>query len=65
MLLGVAYTLVSIYSQFAKTILNAGRIMMFLDDIYRREILEETAPHLVNSICAYRAGYVAQVSVVF
>lgn len=28
----------------------------------RREILEETAPHLVNSICAYRAGYVAEVS---
>ncbi|KAJ0105351.1 hypothetical protein Patl1_18951 [Pistacia atlantica] len=27
---------------------------------YTREILEETAPHLVNSICAYRAGYVAQ-----
>ncbi|OMO52842.1 hypothetical protein CCACVL1_29059 [Corchorus capsularis] len=25
-----------------------------------REILEETAPHLVNSICAYRAGYVAE-----
>ncbi|XWS37243.1 hypothetical protein CRYUN_Cryun19dG0026700 [Craigia yunnanensis] len=26
---------------------------------YTREILEETAPLLVNSICAYRAGYVA------
>ncbi|XVF54478.1 hypothetical protein PTKIN_Ptkin05aG0183500 [Pterospermum kingtungense] len=25
-----------------------------------RDILEETAPHLVNSICAYRAGYVAE-----
>ncbi|KAL6995021.1 hypothetical protein U1Q18_005155 [Sarracenia purpurea var. burkii] len=27
---------------------------------YTREILQETAPHLVNSICAYRGGYVAQ-----
>ncbi|KAL5818090.1 hypothetical protein ACOSQ3_026468 [Xanthoceras sorbifolium] len=27
---------------------------------YTREILEETAPHLVNSICAYRAGYIAE-----
>ncbi|KAK8710764.1 hypothetical protein V6N13_146074 [Hibiscus sabdariffa] len=27
---------------------------------YTREILEEVAPHLVNSICAYRAGYVAE-----
>ncbi|KAK1564744.1 hypothetical protein Q3G72_010528 [Acer saccharum] len=27
---------------------------------YTREILEETAPHLANSICAYRAGYIAE-----
>ncbi|KAL5993780.1 hypothetical protein ACLOJK_038137 [Asimina triloba] len=27
---------------------------------YTREILQETAPHLVNSICAYRGGYTAQ-----
>ncbi|XP_058226891.1 uncharacterized protein LOC131335514 [Rhododendron vialii] len=27
---------------------------------YTREILQETAPHLVSSICAYRAGYIAQ-----
>ncbi|KAM7279820.1 hypothetical protein ACFE04_006954 [Oxalis oulophora] len=27
---------------------------------YTREILEETAPHMVNSICAYRAGYTAE-----
>ncbi|KAL9231532.1 hypothetical protein vseg_006752 [Gypsophila vaccaria] len=27
---------------------------------YTREILQDTAPHLVNSICAYRAGYVAE-----
>nr|KJB39969.1 hypothetical protein B456_007G040200 [Gossypium raimondii] len=27
---------------------------------YTREILEEVAPHLVNSICAYRAGYVSE-----
>ncbi|KAH9722330.1 UBQ helicase-c and DEAD-like helicase domain-containing protein [Citrus sinensis] len=27
---------------------------------YTREILEETAPHLVDSICVYRAGYVAE-----
>ncbi|XVE54657.1 hypothetical protein DITRI_Ditri03aG0099700 [Diplodiscus trichospermus] len=27
---------------------------------YTREILEETSPHLVNSVCAYRAGYVAE-----
>ncbi|OVA04884.1 Helicase [Macleaya cordata] len=27
---------------------------------YTREILQETAPDLVDSICAYRAGYVAQ-----
>ncbi|XP_058070568.1 ATP-dependent helicase hrq1 isoform X2 [Magnolia sinica] len=27
---------------------------------YTREILRETAPHLVDSICAYRAGYIAQ-----
>ncbi|XP_019053936.1 PREDICTED: uncharacterized protein LOC104599902 isoform X3 [Nelumbo nucifera] len=27
---------------------------------YTREILQETAPHLVDSICAYRAGYIAQ-----
>ncbi|KAG6675366.1 hypothetical protein I3842_15G097700 [Carya illinoinensis] len=26
---------------------------------YTREILQDTAPHLVDSICAYRAGYVA------
>lgn len=28
----------------------------------RREILQETASHLVDSICAYRAGYMAEVS---
>ena len=28
----------------------------------RREILEETAPHLMDSVCAYRAGCVAEVS---
>ncbi|KAK7411308.1 hypothetical protein VNO78_02741 [Psophocarpus tetragonolobus] len=27
---------------------------------YTREILHETAPHLVNSICAYRGGYIAE-----
>ncbi|XP_074316477.1 uncharacterized protein LOC141652775 isoform X2 [Silene latifolia] len=27
---------------------------------YTREILQDTAPHLVNSICAYRAGYIAE-----
>ncbi|KAK8325260.1 hypothetical protein V6Z12_A11G040000 [Gossypium hirsutum] len=27
---------------------------------YTREILEEVAPHLVNSICAYRAGYISE-----
>ncbi|XP_057459409.1 uncharacterized protein LOC130750031 isoform X1 [Actinidia eriantha] len=27
---------------------------------YTREILQETAPHLVNSVCAYRAGYIAE-----
>ncbi|KAK7328471.1 hypothetical protein VNO77_22578 [Canavalia gladiata] len=27
---------------------------------YTREILHETAPHLVDSICAYRGGYVAE-----
>ncbi|KAK9684448.1 hypothetical protein RND81_10G210900 [Saponaria officinalis] len=27
---------------------------------YAREILQDTAPHLVNSICAYRAGYIAE-----
>ncbi|XP_016545610.2 uncharacterized ATP-dependent helicase YprA isoform X2 [Capsicum annuum] len=27
---------------------------------YTREILQETAPHLVDTICAYRAGYVAE-----
>lgn len=27
---------------------------------YTREILKETAPHLVDSICAYRGGYVAE-----
>ncbi|KAG5618424.1 hypothetical protein H5410_018248 [Solanum commersonii] len=26
----------------------------------RREILQETAPHLVDTICAYRAGYTAE-----
>ncbi|XP_062159413.1 uncharacterized protein LOC133866791 isoform X4 [Alnus glutinosa] len=26
---------------------------------YTREILQDTAPHLVESICAYRAGYIA------
>lgn len=31
----------------------------------RREIFQDTAPHLVDSICAYRAGYVAAVSTVF
>lgn len=31
--------------------------------VVRREILQETAPHLVSSICAYRAGYIAQVSI--
>lgn len=27
---------------------------------YTCEILQETAPHLVNSVCSYRGGYVAQ-----
>ncbi|GLT77292.1 hypothetical protein SLA2020_488910 [Shorea laevis] len=27
---------------------------------YTREILKGTAPHLVDSICAYRGGYVAE-----
>ena len=27
----------------------------------RREILQESAAHLVDSVCAYRAGYIAQV----
>ncbi|PQQ02746.1 putative ATP-dependent helicase YprA [Prunus yedoensis var. nudiflora] len=27
---------------------------------YTREILQQTAPRLVDSICAYRAGYIAQ-----
>lgn len=27
---------------------------------YTREILQDTAPHLVDSICAYRAGYVPE-----
>ncbi|KAK6795347.1 hypothetical protein RDI58_008800 [Solanum bulbocastanum] len=27
---------------------------------YTREILQETAPHLVDTICAYRAGYIAE-----
>ncbi|KNA22801.1 hypothetical protein SOVF_030700 [Spinacia oleracea] len=27
---------------------------------YTREILQDTAPHLANSICAYRGGYVAE-----
>ncbi|KOM40108.1 hypothetical protein LR48_Vigan04g030600 [Vigna angularis] len=27
---------------------------------YTREILHETAPHLVDSICAYRGGYIAE-----
>lgn len=31
----------------------------------RREILQQTAPLLVDSICAYRAGYIAQVSELF
>lgn len=35
--------------------------MFCWDDYDRREILEETAPHLVDSICVYRAGYVAEV----
>ncbi|PPD80302.1 hypothetical protein GOBAR_DD22763 [Gossypium barbadense] len=30
------------------------------DKSLRREILEEVAPHHVNSICAYRAGYVSE-----
>nr|XP_016448123.1 PREDICTED: uncharacterized protein LOC107773190 [Nicotiana tabacum] len=30
---------------------------------YTREILQGTAPHLVDTICAYRAGYVAEVSI--
>ena len=31
----------------------------------RREILHKTAPHLVDSICAYRAGYIAEVCSLF
>ncbi|KMT10853.1 hypothetical protein BVRB_5g113540 isoform A [Beta vulgaris subsp. vulgaris] len=27
---------------------------------YTHEVLQDTAPHLVNSICAYRAGYIAE-----
>ncbi|XP_045812887.1 uncharacterized ATP-dependent helicase YprA isoform X2 [Trifolium pratense] len=27
---------------------------------YAREILQETAPHLLDSICAYRGGYIAE-----
>lgn len=29
--------------------------------VLRQEILQETAPHLVDTICAYRAGYIAEV----
>lgn len=32
---------------------------------YRREILKESAPHLVQSVCAYRAGYTAEVYEIF
>lgn len=31
-------------------------------DCDRREILQNTASHLVDLICAYRAGYAAEVS---
>uniref|UniRef100_A0A2P2M9Z9 Putative ATP-dependent helicase hrq1 isoform X3 n=1 Tax=Rhizophora mucronata TaxID=61149 RepID=A0A2P2M9Z9_RHIMU len=31
-----------------------------LCDFDRREILQETAPYLTDSVCAYRAGYVAE-----
>lgn len=31
--------------------------------VLRREILQETAPHLVDTICAYRAGYIAEVRI--
>lgn len=30
--------------------------------VIRREVLQEAAPHLVNSIYAYRSGYIAEVS---
>lgn len=39
------------------------KLMLHVFD--RREILQESAPHLVDSICAYRAGYIAQVSRLF
>lgn len=48
--------------KFILLIFKCWKEMMFCwDDYDRREILEETAPHLVDSICVYRAGYVAEV----
>ncbi|TXG51653.1 hypothetical protein EZV62_024177 [Acer yangbiense] len=57
----LSYTaLFAILSYLLSEYSSAGSKMMFWDDYDRREILEETAPHLANSICAYRAGYVAE-----
>ncbi|XP_059640822.1 uncharacterized protein LOC132282982 isoform X2 [Cornus florida] len=53
---------------FAETVQHGLRCITFCKSrklcelvlCYTREILQETAPHLVNSICAYRAGYIAE-----
>lgn len=50
------------------TLISLGRLVIVRTLIcnysfhcYRREILKERAPHLVQSVCAYRAGYTAEV----
>ncbi|XP_058723095.1 uncharacterized protein LOC131594917 isoform X2 [Vicia villosa] len=52
-----------------KAIFNKTRFSMDNDELAdestnfvrsRREILHETAPHLLDSVCAYRGGYIAE-----
>lgn len=50
--------MIKVYGGKKKIITYVNRIV----NCGRREILQKTAPHLVDSICAYRAGYVAEVS---
>ncbi|WVZ21227.1 hypothetical protein V8G54_008549 [Vigna mungo] len=53
---------------FAEMVLHGLRCIAFCKSrklcelvlSYTREILHETAPHLVDSICAYRGGYIAE-----
>ncbi|KAG5536355.1 hypothetical protein RHGRI_023955 [Rhododendron griersonianum] len=48
------------HASFVNLFCAIHTVCLISTTVVRREILQETAPHLVSSICAYRAGYIAQ-----